>query len=42
MPKMGLGVETKIRDIGQLEIDRFQLGGICSQIVMNNRVRKNM
>ena len=36
----GIGVETKIRDIGQLEIDRFQLGWHMSQIVMNNRVRK--
>lgn len=38
--KNGIGVETKIRDIGQLEIDRFQLGWHMSQIVMNNRVRK--
>lgn len=38
--KNGIGEETKIRDIGQLEIDRFQLGWHMSQIVMNNRVRK--
>lgn len=36
----GIGVDTKIREIGQLEIDRFQLGWHMSQIVMNNRVRK--
>lgn len=38
--KNRIGVETKIREIGQLEIDRFQLGWHMSQIVMNNRVRK--
>lgn len=32
--------ETKIRDVGQLEINRFQLGWHMWQIVMNNRVRK--
>lgn len=36
----GIDTETKIRDIGQLEISRFQLGWHMSQIVTNNRVRK--
>lgn len=32
--------ETKIRDIGKIEIDRFQLGYHMSQIVINNRIKK--
>lgn len=32
--------ETKIRDVGQVEIDRFQLGWHMSQLVLNNRSRK--
>lgn len=38
--KTGIGAETKIRDIGKMEIDRFQLGWHMSQIVMNSRVKK--
>lgn len=29
--------ETKIRDVGQIEIDRFQLGQYMSQLVINNK-----
>lgn len=32
--------ETKIRDVGQIEIDRFQLGWHMSQLVLNNRSKK--
>lgn len=38
--KTGIGTSTKIRDIGNMEIDRFQLGWHMSQIVMNNRIKK--
>lgn len=38
--KTGIGTETKIRDIGNIEIDNFQLGRHMSQIVMNNRIKK--
>ncbi len=38
--KTGIGTETKIRDIGNMEIDKFQLGWHMSQIVMNNRIKK--
>ena len=38
--KTGIGTSTKIRDIGIMEIDRFQLGWHMSQIVMNNRIKK--
>lgn len=38
--KTGIGTATKIRDIGNMEIDRFQLGWHMSQIVMNNRIKK--
>ena len=32
--------ETKLRDIGQLKIDRFKLGWHMSQAVMNNKVKR--
>jgi len=32
--------ETKIRDIGQIEVDRFQLGWHLSQMVQNSKVNK--
>ncbi len=32
--------ETKIRDIGQVEVDKFQLGWYLSQIVQNSKVNK--
>lgn len=38
--KTGIGTATKIRDIGNIEIDKFQLGWHMSQIVMNNRIKK--
>lgn len=38
--KTGIGTETKIRDIGKIEIDKFQLGCHMSQVVMNNRIKK--
>lgn len=38
--KTGIDTATKIRDIGNMEIDRFQLGRHMSQIVMNNRIKK--
>lgn len=38
--KTGIGTETKIRDIGKIEIDKFQLGWHMSQVVMNNRIKK--
>ncbi len=38
--KMHISSETKIRDIGQMEIDKFQLGWHMSQIVLNSRIRK--
>ena len=39
--KMNLSSETKIRDIKQFEIDRYQLGIHMWQIVMNNRAKKD-
>ncbi len=38
--KTGIGTATKIRDVGNMEIDKFQLGWHMSQIVMNNRIKK--
>lgn len=38
--KTGIGTATKIRDIGNMEIDNFQLGWHMSQIVTNNRIKK--
>lgn len=38
--KNSINNETKIRDIGQIEIDKFQLGWHMSQIVINNRIKK--
>ncbi|MDE6566554.1 MAG: hypothetical protein K2K70_02335 [Lachnospiraceae bacterium] len=38
--KTGIGTATKIRDIGNMVIDKFQLGWHMSQIVMNNRIKK--
>ncbi len=35
----GVGQETKIRDFGNIEVNRFQLGLHLSQIVKDNRVR---
>ncbi|MCM1044338.1 MAG: reverse transcriptase domain-containing protein [Candidatus Gastranaerophilales bacterium] len=38
--KTGIGTETKIRDIGKVQIDKFQLGWHMSQVVINNRIKK--